>query len=332
MASNGGALKCGDVVLCDTPWNTSGRQIMSRPFALKAVQQETGFHFPAAQNLSGTGSMTAASADLTMSTTLNHWAVPGVRVSVPGAGAAAATLSALIASVDYVTNVITLGTAASTTVSGQTITAPAADLRTVDMLKMSAGIPASGSYQLGDIVKSTSFAWTGGSVVLEYVCVISGSPGTFRPTKWLVRSGTTANRPTLTASDVGVTYNDTTLNGDGVPIVWDGTRWRIHRIQATAQTINYAATVSHSLQYHHKITVGTLSGAITFNSPTNIPPENTEVSYAFTQNGTGGYGIIWSALHKGNWPTGSGTAGQKQTVWGETDGTNVIFKAASGWY
>ncbi|HEY0286683.1 MAG TPA: hypothetical protein VGC62_06680, partial [Pseudomonas sp.] len=38
-------------------------------------------------------------------------------------------------------------------------------------------------------------------------------------------SGTTANRPVLTASDVGVGYLDTTLAAAGKPITWNGASW-----------------------------------------------------------------------------------------------------------
>lgn len=37
--------------------------------------------------------------------------------------------------------------------------------------------------------------------------------------------GTTVNRPTLTVLDVGCTYMDTTLDADGLPIWWNGTKW-----------------------------------------------------------------------------------------------------------
>ncbi len=49
-------------------------------------------------------------------------------------------------------------------------------------------------------------------------------------TNWIPRVGgvvknTTANRPTLSATDIGVQYFDTTLDADGKPIWWTGTAW-----------------------------------------------------------------------------------------------------------
>jgi hypothetical protein len=37
--------------------------------------------------------------------------------------------------------------------------------------------------------------------------------------------GTTAERPSLDASDAGVHYFDTTLAADGKPVWWTGTAW-----------------------------------------------------------------------------------------------------------
>ena len=51
------------------------------------------------------------------------------------------------------------------------------------------------------------------------------SVGTWRPVAWITRNSTTANRPTLRAQDVGVTYLDTTLDADGLLLTWNGTAW-----------------------------------------------------------------------------------------------------------
>jgi hypothetical protein len=48
-----------------------------------------------------------------------------------------------------------------------------------------------------------------------------------------VSRNTTANRPTLTASDVGILYLDNTLDADGKPIWWNGTAW----VDATGATV-----------------------------------------------------------------------------------------------
>jgi hypothetical protein len=39
------------------------------------------------------------------------------------------------------------------------------------------------------------------------------------------KKNTTANRPTLTANDIGILYLDTTLDADGKPIWWTGVAW-----------------------------------------------------------------------------------------------------------
>lgn len=51
------------------------------------------------------------------------------------------------------------------------------------------------------------------------------SSDTWRQIQSSVGKGTTANRPTLTTQDVGVTYMDTTLDANGRTIGWNGTAW-----------------------------------------------------------------------------------------------------------
>jgi len=61
--------------------------------------------------------------------------------------------------------------------------------------------------------------------VAEWACFSVGAPGLWRPTQWLVGKAPTANRPVLTASDIGVLYMDTTLAASGKPIWWTGAGW-----------------------------------------------------------------------------------------------------------
>lgn len=51
----------------------------------------------------------------------------------------------------------------------------------------------------------------------EYSCVLSKNRK--------IAKDTTANRPSPEASDIGYTYYDTTLDADGKPIFWNGTKW-----------------------------------------------------------------------------------------------------------
>lgn len=48
---------------------------------------------------------------------------------------------------------------------------------------------------------------------------------TFQASSWTVKKSTTANRPSLNSSEVGVMYLDTTLDADGKPVWWTGTGW-----------------------------------------------------------------------------------------------------------
>jgi hypothetical protein len=86
-----------------------------------------------------------------------------------------------------------------------------------------ASAPASGTYERGDNAWNQSPDSAGG--VASWVCVSAGTPGTWQATSWVVAKATTAGRPTLTASDRGVMFMDTTLNANGKPIWWTGTAW-----------------------------------------------------------------------------------------------------------
>jgi len=85
----------------------------------------------------------------------------------------------------------------------------------------STGLPAGGTRAEGDRVINL----TATNPVAEWECIAAGTPGTLRPSKVKTFKDTTANRPTLTASDFGVPYLDTTLDADGKPIWWNGTAW-----------------------------------------------------------------------------------------------------------
>lgn len=98
------------------------------------------------------------------------------------------------------------------------------------------------------------------------------------------------------------------------------------------QSVSYAATVSANINLGNRVSIGALTGAVLLGGPTNIPIFGTEVIYELLQDGTGGRVISYGSLHKGAWPTASGTANQKQTLRGVSDGTNIVFASASGWY
>lgn len=86
-----------------------------------------------------------------------------------------------------------------------------------------AGAPAAGTAVVG--ARSVNTAPTIAAPVVEWVCTVAGTPGTWRALSWLVFSGITADRPVLPANASGVVYLDTTLAADGKPITWNGAAW-----------------------------------------------------------------------------------------------------------
>ncbi|MFM0151452.1 right-handed parallel beta-helix repeat-containing protein [Paraburkholderia sediminicola] len=83
--------------------------------------------------------------------------------------------------------------------------------------------PTAGTFNAGDRVRNPTANLA--NPVAEWTCRASGTPGTWRPTKWLVVYGPTSSRPTLGATEQGVGYLDTTLSAQGKPITWNGTYW-----------------------------------------------------------------------------------------------------------
>lgn len=61
----------------------------------------------------------------------------------------------------------------------------------------------------------------------------SSTSAAFRLAGFSAETGTTAERPTLTAIDAGCQYFDTDLDADGTPIWWNGTAW----VDATGATV-----------------------------------------------------------------------------------------------
>jgi len=111
--------------------------------------------------------------------------------------------------------------AANTFVDGATLVLPSFYMR--NGVRYGPSTPTTGTWAVGEYLlnsaPSAANPWT------RRECVTAGTPGTFRTTAWMTYKDTTANRPTLTAIDVGVSYLDTTLDADGKPITWTGTAW-----------------------------------------------------------------------------------------------------------
>lgn len=101
---------------------------------------------------------------------------------------------------------------------------------------------------------------------------------------------------------------------------------------SSVQSLAYSATRSVNHASGLEVIVGTLTGNVQIDVPTGIPARGVMVAYHFTQDGTGTRTLTWSASHKGSAPTAAGTAGQKQSVFFRSDGTNLIYAGASGWY
>lgn len=84
--------------------------------------------------------------------------------------------------------------------------------------------PTSGVHGATDLLISTNVNQA--NPISEWECTIAGTPGIWRPTRWVVFIGLTSARPTgLRADDIGVQYMDTSLAPSGKPIWWRGSSW-----------------------------------------------------------------------------------------------------------
>lgn len=88
---------------------------------------------------------------------------------------------------------------------------------------LASAAPTAGAWVAGDFQDNNTP--TIANPVSTRRCTVAGTPGTWAPVAWVTFKGTTAQRPTLTATDVGVGYLDTTLVAAGKHIWWSGTAW-----------------------------------------------------------------------------------------------------------
>lgn len=223
---NNGQSRTGDEMRNRIPTGSGGRD--GRYYARKAVSPTGGWQVHTATNLTGTGSITSGTTALVM-TALSGTVNKGGAIVIPGAGVAGASLEAIVREVDETTKTLTISVAASTTVAGVTVAQKVQDLMAVPLIWPVSAFPSdvNKTYIAGDIAQNSTP--TTAAPIIEWVCqfanTVGTNVGTWRPVKWIVVRSSTANRPTLSASDIGVMFMDTTLAANGKPIWWMGTNW-----------------------------------------------------------------------------------------------------------
>lgn len=92
--------------------------------------------------------------------------------------------------------------------------------------------------------------------------------------------------------------------------------------QLGSQAIAYSATITPDPYLGGKVVVGTLTGNITVNAPSNAHA-GCRLSFKFTQDTTAGRTVTWNSVYKRNW-TPTTTNGKINTIEFEYDGTNWI--------
>lgn len=102
----------------------------------------------------------------------------------------------------------------------------------------------------------------------------------------------------------------------------DGTNIARANSDPYLQDIAYAASITPDASAGDVIDVGTLTGTLTINAPTN-PIRGRELTFMFLQDGTGGRVITWDAAFKKG-TEASGTANQRGATKYIYDGTNWI--------
>lgn len=155
------------------------------------------------------------------------------------------------------------------------------------------------------------------------------------PSLWWVYNNTTGNFSltvkTAAGSGVAVTQGlRALLIGDGTSIIAaqsDPAQGGV----GTNQHITYAAAITPDVRLGERVTVGTLTGNITINAPTN-PRRGARLEFVFAQDGTGNRTITWDVVFK-KAADGAGTANQKGATAFLYDGANwVQVGGALAWF
>lgn len=89
----------------------------------------------------------------------------------------------------------------------------------------------------------------------------------------------------------------------------------------------YAATVTPNAAAGDIVNVGILTGNITIGAPTN-PAQGQELTFLFTQDGTGGRTVTWNAAFITSWADTGNTFSRRASVSFMYDGTNWRQKGA----
>jgi hypothetical protein len=169
-----------------------------------------------------------------------------------------------------------------------------------------------------------------------------GSSGERSNTITLIGSGRVSGGLTGGKFDINATNADnvlainctslsTTLATTGKVALLEGGRFT----NSSTQTITFnATTMAVNFASGIEVTFGTLTANVTaMSAPSNIPAANTECHFHMLQDATGGRTFTWHSKFTGTtWPTGSGTANQRQIVTGVSNGTNIAFQSSSGWF
>lgn len=154
------------------------------------------------------------------------------------------------------------------------------------------------------------------------------------PWKWIVYNATagafTLTVKTASGSGVAVTQGKRALlYADGTSVV-HGLTDPAELPTGVAQSIAYAATITPDAALGERVIVGTLTGNLTINAPTN-PRSGGMLVFCFTQDATGGRTITWNAAFKKAADT-AGTANQKGATSFVYDEANWVQAAGMlGW-
>jgi hypothetical protein len=96
----------------------------------------------------------------------------------------------------------------------------------------------------------------------------------------------------------------------------------LYGIQRSLQEIAFSASITPDALSGKNVVVGTLTGNITINAPTN-PYIGAEMLFSFTQDSTGARTVTWNSVFKKG-TDGVGTANQKTAIQFFYDGSNWV--------
>ena len=99
------------------------------------------------------------------------------------------------------------------------------------------------------------------------------------------------------------------------------------------QSVAYASSLTLDLSSRPNVVVGTLTGAITIANPSKLPTLGQEVTFHFTQDGTGAHAVSWGTqfVFPSAWSNTGNSANTGSSITFVSNGSKLHAKGGNAW-